>query len=196
MDNDRRYPWPDKYIEQRRASGANISDLERVLQDAKDEAPLQRLLGATPVLLRPLMRGGVDAWCFDRPSFGGELIPDFLLACRFSSGLHWVYVELESPTAAPLNKAGRPSGKLVTALSQIGDWRIWLRENIAYARTHLGYRSIDAECHATVVIGRRSMIRTEHALKYRELSRLNVAVMTYDRLIEISSGSAWRDEEL
>ncbi len=177
-------PWPDKYIEQRIPSPANVSDLERILKDARDEAPLQTFLASTPVLLKSLTLSVRDVWCFDRPSFGGELIPDFLLAGRLSSGIHWMYVELESPNASPLNKSGRPSGKLNVAVAQVREWRIWLRENVAYAQMHLGLNSLDAECSAVILIGRRSMIPSKHVLKYRELSRQTITVMTYDRLLE------------
>jgi hypothetical protein len=182
-----RDPWPDKYIEQRVPSRANIDNLRRVLEDAKDERPLQAFLAATPVLLKPLAQAVTDVWCFDRPGLGRELFPDFLLAVRLSTGIQWTYVELESPNVKPLNKAGRPSGKLAIALGQVRDWRIWLRENIAYARMHLGLTSIDAECNSVIVIGRRAMIAIEHVLKYQELSRENVAVMTYDRLVELAT---------
>jgi hypothetical protein len=181
-------PWPGNYIEQRRPSLLNVENLERSLRDAKDERPLQTCLAATPVLLRTLGPTVTDVWSFDRPSFGGELIPDFLLASRLSTGISWTYVELESPNARALNNAGKPSGILNTALSQIRDWRIWLRENIAYARMHLGLEGIDAECEAVVVIGRRTMISGKHVLKYQALSQPNVTVMSYDRLVEMAKG--------
>jgi hypothetical protein len=183
-----KHPWPSNYIEQRRPSLSNFTDLERILKDAKDERPLQTYLASTPVLLKALVPMVTDVWCFDRPSFGGELIPDFLLANRLSTGIEWTYVELESPNAKPLNNAGRPSGMLTIALSQIRDWRIWLRENIAYARMHLGWEGIDAECNSVVVIGRRSMIPAKHVLKYEALSQHNVTVMSYDRLVELTKG--------
>ena len=181
-------PWPVNYIEQRRPSLLNIEDLEHSLRDAKDERPLQTCLAATPVLLRTLVPTVTDVWCFDRPSFGGELIPDFLVASRLSTGIRWTYVELESPNARPLTNAGKPSGILNTALSQIRDWRIWLRENIAYARMHLSLEGIDAECAAVVVIGRRTMISGKHVLKYQSLSQPNLTVMSYDRLVEMAKG--------
>ena len=181
-------PWPVNYIEQRRPSILNIEVLEQSLKDAKDERPLQTCLAATPVLLRTLVPTVTDVWCFDRPSFGGELIPDFLLASRLSTGIRWTYVELESSNARPLNTAGKPSGTLNTALSQIRDWRIWLRENIAYARLHLSMEGIDAECAAVIVIGRRNMLPPNHVLKYQALSQANLTVMSYDRLVEMAKG--------
>lgn len=180
-----KHPWPDRYVEHRSPSAVNTADFQRVLDKAIDERPLQEYLAKVPSFLRGLLPTAVDFWCFDRPSFGGELIPDFLLCYRNSRGLNWAYVELESPAKPPLIKSGRPSAKLTEALAQISDWRDWLRENIAYARTHLGLRQIDAEAMGFVVIGRRSHIDPKHALRYRSLSSAITTVMSYDRLLEV-----------
>lgn len=181
-----RNPWPKHYVEHRTPSPVNVTDYQAILDTAADERPLQTLLAAVPAFLRQLVPASVDFWCFDRMSFGGELIPDFLLCYRNSRGFNWAYVELESPTVPPLIKAGRPASKFNEALGQISDWRNWLRDNISYAREHHGLKQIDAEAPAFVVIGRRSHIRAEHALKYRALSSDKTSVMTYDRLAEMA----------
>lgn len=177
-------PWPDRYVEQRAPSSLNLADYARVLNVANDEKPLQEYLAAVPSFLRCLVPACADFWCFDRPSLGGELIPDFLLCYRNSRGFNWVYVELESPKQPPLLKSGRPAAKLHEAVAQVTDWRDWLRENISYAREHLQLRQIDAECPAVVMIGRRRDVDLKHALKYRSLSSTSLAVMSYDRLLE------------
>jgi len=179
-----REPWPEKYIEQKVPSEINIKDVAVVLNSATDERPLQEYLANVPVFLRKLLPSATDYWCFDRPSFGGELIPDFLMCYRNSRGFNWVYVELESPNKPPLTKAGKPAAKLVEGLSQISDWRNWLRENISYAQNHLGLQQIDAEALGILIIGRRSHLDSKHAKRYRSLSNNNTIVMTYDRLLE------------
>jgi hypothetical protein len=180
-------PWPKHIIQQRFPSRANIRYLKKVIDGAQDEKPIQMTLVDTPSLLRCLTLNALDCWYFDRPSLGGDYIPDFLLCCRTSAGFEWSYVELESPTKTPLLKSGLASAKLREAIGQIDDWRIWLRSNIAYAQNHLGLIDIDAECRGWIIIGRRSMIRTEHALKYRELSRNNLTVISYDRFLEMNN---------
>ncbi len=184
-------PWPEKYVEHRAPSAVNSADYERILRTASDERPLQDYISNVPSFLRMLMPATVDFWCFDRPSLGGELVPDFLLCLRNSRGFNWGYVELESPTKPPLLKSGRPSAKLTEALAQISDWRDWLRENIAYARSHLGLRQIDAEALGFVVIGRRHHVDPKHALKYRALSSPNTTVLSYDRLLEVARARAF-----
>lgn len=177
-------PWPDKYIGRTQPSGAIIATVEAILKDAQDESSLQQFLARTPSLFRLLLPGATDAWCFDRPALGGEFIPDFLLCYHNSRGYNWVMVELESPTKPALTKAGRPSSKLTEAIGQVRDWRIWLRQNIAYAQGQLGFTQLDAECPALVIIGRRADVELAHALRYRELSSGSLSVMSYDRLLE------------
>lgn len=177
-------PWPEKYVEHRIPSKANCADYARILSQANDERPLQDYLAKVPAFLRQLVPSCADFWCFDRPSFGGVHVPDFLLCYRNSRGFNWAYVELESPTKAPLIKSGRPSAKLNEALSQISDWRNWLRDNISYAREHHKLKQIDAEAHGIIIIGRRSHIIPAHAIKYRSLSSSITSVMSYDRLVE------------
>jgi len=77
------------------------------------------------------------------------------------------------------------SGKITEAMRQIGDWRAWLRENIAYAQRQLGFEGINAEIPGVVIVGRRSELDAKHAARYRELSMTErLSVMTYDRLVE------------
>lgn len=159
-------------------------DFRRHLDDAKDERPLQTFMMSNRTLLTPLLPLGVGAWIWDRPQLGSEFIPDFLLCTRNSAGCHWLMIEIESPTAKPLLKNGLPATKLREAQGQIQDWRIWIRDNIAYAQSQLGFQGLNAEAHAVIVIGRRSSIDMKHAKKWREINTPNTQIMTYDRLME------------
>ena len=155
-----------------------------MLNDARDERPIQAFLGAHAHLLTCLLPAGRGASCLDRPRLGSEFIPDFLLCTENSAGPQWRMVELESPATPPLTRAGMPSQKLNQALTQIRDWRAWLRQNVSYAQNQLGLHGLNAECGAVVVIGRRHTIDTRHAARYRELSDDRTTVMTYDRLLD------------
>ena len=163
--------WPENRCAEADAPHhGEVALLKSVLSEAGDERPLQAFLAAHPHLLTCLLPMGRGAWCFDRPRLGSEFISDFLLCTNTSAGMQWRMVELESPTRAPLTQAGIPAQKLNQALAQVRDWRAWLRDNIAYAQNELGFRGLDAECHAFVVIGRRHAIQQRHASRYRELS--------------------------
>jgi hypothetical protein len=179
---------PDSWNEHECSSDAAVDShielLRQTLDDAPDERPLQTFLAGHPHLLSCLLPGGRGVWCWDRPRFGAELVPDFLLCTRNSAGVQWVMVELESPRQMPLTQAGRPTAKLNEAMGQIRDWRAWLRQNISYTHEQLELVGLSAEAPAVIVIGRREALNPTHAVKYRELSNDKTQVMTYDRLIE------------
>jgi len=183
-------PWPGNLIANEAPTLGLVNEFERAVLDAKDERPLQKILAANPVLLRPLLPSAPEVWCFDRPRFGSELVPDFLLCYRNSMGFNWIMVELESPTKRVLTAKGRASAALSEALGQINDWRIWLRQNIAYATQQLGFTQIDAECPGWIILGRRHQIDPKHALIYRQLSSPLSQVMSYDRVIDIARSAA------
>jgi len=177
--------WPTKRCpEPKKKLGRIIDQFDAVLSDAADERPVQVFLANHPYLLAPLLPPGNGAWCFDRPHFGSEHIPDFLLCTHTSNGYQWALVELESPTTAILTAKGLPAKKMNGALGQIRDWRAWLRQEIAYAQGTLGFKDLNVEAKAYIVIGRRGSLPGRHAKRYTELSTAETMIMTYDRLRE------------
>jgi hypothetical protein len=104
-------------------------------------------------------------------------------------------IELEGPNERPLTKAGLPAKKLAEALKQVRDWRSWLTDNVAYARTELGLKDIDAPCPAYVIIGRRSHLDRKQAKTYRSLSSEGTTVMSYDRLRDLMGRNALHRED-
>lgn len=178
--------WNDQLVTSSRESAKEIVDeYDIVLSDSRDEKPLQLFLASNPSLLSSLAPPGGCYWCLDRPRLGSEYIPDFLLASRTSVGIQWAMIELESPLEKILTKAGLPAKKVAEGLKQIRDWRIWVRDNVNYARTQLGLKDIDAECVSYLIIGRRSNLDPKQAKLYRELSDNNTVVMSYDRLRDL-----------
>jgi hypothetical protein len=93
-------------------------------------------------------------------------------------------VELESPSITPLTRVGLASAKLRDAQGQVSNWRIWLRDNIAYAKNQLELPGLNAESRAVIIVGRRSNLDARHSKKWRELSSYNTRAMTYDRLLD------------
>lgn len=180
-------PWPSRYIHVKRPAIKIVDEFEDILKDARDEKPLQVFLSDHSEILTAFMPPGFDRWFWDRPQLGNQFIPDFLLCHRNSQGLNWSMIELESPTQRPLTKNSLVAGKLNEAISQIRNWRIWLRQNVAYASLQLGFRDLTAECPGIVVIGRRGMVDTTQVMMYKELSeRGDAKVMSYDRLLEMA----------
>jgi len=176
--------WTNCRASDREPAAEIVDDFERVLGDSRDERSLQSFLAAFPVVLGPLAPPGGALWCLDRPRLGSEFVPDFLLASATSVGFRWTMVELESPTERALTRAGLPARKLAEALKQVRDWRTWITDNVAYARSELGLRDIEANCPAIIVIGRRNGLDSKQARTYRALSSAETTVMTYDRLLD------------
>ena len=166
------------------------NELKRTISEAKDEKPLQTYFEVNPSMLVQVFRYGHGRWVFPRPRLGSEHIPDFMICGLDSAGPHWHLIELENPTYSVLRKNGEPKSAFTHARQQIDDWRIWLRKNIQYAQSELGFTGLDTEFKATIVMGRRVDIKPVHQDRYRELSRDNVEVMSYDRLFEQATGAA------
>ena len=180
--------WTDRRVTAGRSTAPrNLDEFKELLSDATDERPLQAYLASTPSLLATLLPPGANYWCLDRPRFGSDHVPDFLLASRSSAGIHWVMVELESPIARALTKAGLPTKHLAAALKQVRDWRTWLTQNVAYARDGLGLSDIDCNIPACVIIGRRDGLERRQVEQYRALSTTNLTVLTYDRLCDAAT---------
>lgn len=177
--------WTASLVTTGRSPAPEMLDgFKDLLSDAIDERPLQSYLASTPSILATLLPPSANYWCLDRPRLGSEHVPDFLLAARSSAGFHWIMVELESPSAKALTRAGLPTRHLAAALKQVRDWRTWLTGNVSYARDGLGLIDIDCNVPACVVIGRRDALDRRQVDQYRALSSENLTVLTYDRLYD------------
>lgn len=164
----------------------DVQQLETVLARAPDERALQTFLASHPyALVLGVLGQRRTAWVLDRPRFGAEYVPDFLIGMRDSLGPVWMLVELESPTADPLRKDGSIRRDLHHAVEQVQDYRRWLSRHGAYFRERSGCWGIEAGCSASIVIGRREMRDNEDGLgRMRDLKRDDIYVMSYDRLVE------------
>lgn len=123
--------------------------------------------------------------CVPHPQFGAELEPDFILLRPAARETECVLVEIE-PSETPLfTKDGDVTARVNHALRQVSDWRAWLRENVAYARSSLGLPNLHSECRAFVIVGRSAVLTGEERGR---LANLNLErngkteVLTYDDL--------------
>jgi Domain of unknown function (DUF4263) len=176
-------PWPANFVCHSKLPLDFVSQLQRVVDAAADERPIQKWLEKNPAAL-VLHLSATTGWLFGRPKLGAEFVPDFMFCNWDSSGYHWSLVELENPNFASLTREGSQTAKLTRAVQQILDWRIWVRANIQYAQHQLGFRDLDDGFRAYIVIGRRKDMNERERLRYRELSRGGLEVLTYDRLVE------------
>src|ERR1051325_2030567 len=176
--------WPNNFVSLYKLAANLPHELNQIVEMAQDERPIQTWCEANPVTLLPFLGGTGQGWVFGRPKLGAEFIPDFMLCFFDSSGFHWHLVELENPRFSAITQEGAQNAKLTHAIQQVLDWRIWLRRNVQYAQSQLGYRGLDAGFEASIVMGRRNEMSQSVKDRYRELSRDGVTVMTYDRFLE------------
>ena len=172
-----------------------IDEFEHVISLAEDERPIQQFLENHQCLLTALI-GGRRRYCLPKPRLGSEYVPDFLIAEVDSLGIRWVLVELETPRSGVYLKDGRQfDEKARKGISQIGDWRHWLGENLYSARAFkpdggLGLVDIRPNSRAIVMVGRRSKLKTDHdAARHREAEQNGIEVHTYDRLLDQLRGA-------
>ena len=168
----------------------DVRELKNVICCARRELELQIYLKEKPQLFMTYMRSGHGNWVFDRPSFGGIYIPDFLLAEGHSGGLSWTYVELESPKHTPYLRDGSFSQPLRIAIDQVHDWRGWAANNLNLIRNPkssdgLGLFDFQSQAKAIIIIGRRSNYPKRYLdLRVNLKQKENIEVMPWDRFVD------------
>lgn len=114
-------------------------------------------------------------------------IPDFAAGIEGRSLRRWSWTLIEiEPAEFPLiTRSGSPSAKLTHAVKQVADWRNWISENTAYARTILP--DITPACHGLIIIGRRNTIADGMANELRAYqdSLNSIRIHSYDWLYDI-----------
>ncbi|MDE3721382.1 DUF4263 domain-containing protein [Nocardiopsis sp. N85] len=181
----------------RQPSLADREAFREALVGATEERPMQVALEKHPSLLtNAIMGGSHGVWVRPQVQFGNRYMADFLIAILNSAGLHWILVELESPTHRLTNSGnGRASPALRHAVDQIEDWREWIKPNLLSARAPrenggLGLPGITEDARGLILIGRESA--SDDAKEFRNLrsSRDRIEVRTYDSLLRVAEGEA------
>jgi hypothetical protein len=170
---------------------SEISELEAVIAAAPDERPIQKYLQEHQHMLTALL-GGKERFCMPQKRLGSEFVPDFIIGDVDSLGIRWTLVELETPDSGLYLTDGSSWDKYARkGVSQIVQWRNWLKGNLAYAHkplrdNGLGLHNIDGDALALVLVGRRGRMPSEPNEAERiELRRKSmIDVHTYDWLIE------------
>ncbi|GDY13317.1 hypothetical protein LBMAG53_21950 [Planctomycetota bacterium] len=174
----------------------------KVLNEAKDERPLQKFLEKHPFILQIQF---CSAWNFvmllPQINLGGKYIPDFMLITGHSG--KWIihFIEIESPMVSVFNKDGTYAKKTNYAIKQITDWAIWTENNreayIDILASIVGKRtaftngftpdmranrhSIENNHH--IIIGRSSNMSEEDRARRGISELVNYNILSYDRLI-------------
>jgi Shedu protein SduA, C-terminal len=179
-----------------------LQEFRRLLDEERGERPLQAFLQCYPTVLIQILRGGHTRWAIPQKRLGERHITDFILGEFNSLGYHWYPVELESPAAELFTKSGDPTKALMHALRQIHDWRLWLNQNLDYARRSrveggLELKKIRSNPKGIIFIGRRHMLTPDTQARREQMSHeLRIDIHTFDHLFD--TAQSWsnhiRDE--
>jgi hypothetical protein len=175
-------------------SSANAEELTDVVDQARDERPIQRYVAEHPGVLGSLVVSSYGKFVIPLPRLGSEYIPDFVIAVADSAGIHYTLVEIESPRAKLALKDGQFAEKAREAIQQIESWREWLKDNLGYAQkareeNGLGLPGIRPDARGLVLIGRRTEAPSfrNRVVRQRLAESNGIEVHSYDWLIaEIS----------
>jgi hypothetical protein len=135
---------------------------------------------------------GRDRWIIPRDRLGNEADVDFMLGDRPGAVITWVAVVLADPNAALLAAPDEAETYLRRFAQPILDWRVWLRDHRATAvrlrrEGGLGLADVEERVPGLVLLGRRRDGRSRNDPARGKLHQeLNIAVRTYDALIEIA----------
>jgi hypothetical protein len=175
-------PWPDNFVEwYTQRDSAIFDELEKVLNEAEDERPLQKFYTEHPYLLAIAFRPHC-CWVFPKARLGGgQHIPDFLYCDKNSLGLEFTLIELESPKMEATNKDESVSKDCHHAVEQILDYRRYLTENALAEQKQ--FPTIDNRCKGYVVIGRRDGRTELQQKRLADFREQHIEIASYDRLL-------------
>lgn len=160
------------------------------------ERRIQRFLEQYPILLP--VSWPLENRVFSQFTLAGQKTPDFVFAREDSLGIRWHFIEIEKPWNRGFTNKGDPTAEMSHALRQIYDWHTFMIENRDYVLRHFRFkRQMNrlglAEPEFTVILGRRDDLNDQTRALARRLSSHNLALMSFDRLIN-RLGSPLYDE--
>jgi len=119
---------------------------------------------------------------YSKVKLGSEYVTDFIIEKLASSGSESILVEIERANKSLFTKNGEPHSQLNHAIDQIRDWRIWIADNIEYAKRKV--KSLSGDSKAMVIIGRNANLNSANKRKLKKLEKDgDMEILTYDDLI-------------
>lgn len=180
--------WLDQFHARRPVPIAGLADrFEDILNTAAREEDVQQFLAENPFILGEQLPH--CHYVIPKFRFGGEYVSDFLLPEKASSGTTWVLVELEPVNAQLVTASGQLAERVRVGVQQVKDWRDWLLNNRDMAirprsKNGLGLSDIDS-VWGWVIVGRRAQVTARfNQIRNQILNELNIAIMTFDRVLE------------
>jgi len=173
----------DPYAEVIKSMSDLIAEFIILLDNERgQEENLHEFLKGNPILLAPDYIG-----CLSKPSLGSEYKPDFIITQPSDYGEKCTLVEIEHASHDLFTRNNEPRSELNHGLSQIRDWRQWLRQHPSYGQDSLGLPNLHADCQALLIIGKRSKLNPTSQKKLEGLALDTnhlTTVLTYDDVLD------------
>lgn len=140
-----------------------------------------------------------DTLVISKFKLGADFIADFVVCYdRGSYGFCYELIELEKPDVPLYTKSNRPSGRLVQAIQQIQDWRLWLLKNTGSLRNIFPSSRLDFDGFLnltyTIIISKKNLNTEEEILQRNKLSKdIGISIRSFDYLTEKLQKSVFAD---
>ena len=124
-----------------------------------------------------------------KPELGSEHRADFVLAAdQMSAGIHYRFIEIESPHAVAYTASGNPSARLTHAIQQVMDWKRWIKSNRGqykklFPSNYLGVQEFDNLSYC-IYIGRRDQSSRLTALRNEFSKGVGIEIRSFDSLMD------------
>lgn len=197
------------------ASGKYVFSLEQILNEQTGERGISAYLKEHSDLLYWMFctPGGHSRFVFSEFPLGNRYKADFVILNSYSGRWEAKFIELEPVDDRIITKAGKPSGRLATAFSQVESWKSYLDDHRVEIRSDLarwakskdmlGYSNGDRPCNRSgqclsdlsvhlfasfhIIIGRRNELDYDHQLVKSKFIENRIAeVISYDRLLDVA----------
>jgi hypothetical protein len=191
-----------------------VTELKEILSNSKGEGDISAFLTKHPELIRWAVcrTGGHCTYVIKQFSFGSKYKADFVVAFSYSGAWDVHFIELEPPQDKVITKAGLPSNRLNKAISQVHEWKNFIKtEPLSYRSdlsdwcvkkdllgihkgenpsNYTGNRLKDRDTHIWehyhIIIGRRADLSQEARDRMNYNSSLELKIFTHDRLVDIA----------
>ncbi len=165
-----------------------LSEYNNVLEDASKEEDLQQYLKQNQQLLVFALNPTANIKCHPKYALGREHKTDFVLENDPPRPFSHIFVEIE-PAAIQLFLTAKAElcQRANHAISQLMDWRSWVKANIAYIRGD--FPTLD-QCQYVVIMGRNKDIDAKQRQRLNELNAEHNwrLLLTYDDIADALEG--------
>ncbi|WP_270375959.1 Shedu immune nuclease family protein [Marinicauda sp. Alg238-R41] len=162
-------------------------EFREVVDQSNTERPIQLFLEGNPWIIGEQFAHG--HFVVPQFGFGGKYRADFVALDMSSAGTFVHLIELESPKAQLVTKAGSFGAKLRRGLEQVRDWRRYLINHPRIASDPYERGGLDlgdvAGFYPMVIAGRRDFVTPRfNDLRNQEHAESFVEIVTYDRILD------------